>query len=42
MKYLLSGLIVTLLLSSFMFAVMNVVNAALRERLGKGKFGRQD
>jgi hypothetical protein len=43
MKYLLLGLIVTLVLTTFMFAFMTrAVFIELREWAGKGRFGRRD
>jgi hypothetical protein len=43
MKYLLLGLVVTLLLTTFMFTLMTkAVYAELRERAGRGKSGRRD
>lgn len=43
MKYLLLGLVVTLLLTTFMFALMTkAVYVELREWAGRGKSGRGD
>jgi hypothetical protein len=43
MKYLLLGLVVTLMLTTFMFVFMaNAVYVELRERVGRGKSSRRD